>query len=183
MDAPRDTGETGADSYELKLCSPDDLTPEDLERCFVLITDGGAVDPGTMKRDLPRSQIVAIARYRNEVVAVGVIKPVRKQYAAGIAVKSGYSFPPETPELGYVVVDRARRKKGLSHEVTSILLTKHTGRLFATTDDAGMKKTLAAAGFRQEGNEWPGERGMLLLLGEEGNVERKRRRKANQWQY
>jgi hypothetical protein len=91
----------------------------------------------------------------------GPIKPVRPEYAAGIAAKSGYSFPAETLELGYVAVDPAHRGHGLSHEIAGLLLSQHKGRLFATTDSTRMKETLAEAGFRQEGKEWEGARGLL----------------------
>jgi GNAT superfamily N-acetyltransferase len=128
---------------------------------LALIDDGGAVNLRTMTRDLPRSQIVVIACLRGEVVGVGAIKPVREEYAAGIAGKSGYAFPPKTSELGYVVVEPAHRGHGLSHAITELLLKQHTSPLFATTDSPKMKKTLAAAGFRQEGKEWQGERGIL----------------------
>jgi len=147
--------------YELTTCAPADLTPEELRRCEEIIGAGGAVNRNTMKRDLPRANVVAVARWGDEIVAVGAIKPVRKQYAAGVAVKSGHSFPEDTPELGYVSVDENHRGHSLSHRITEFLLSKHYGRLFATTDSPRMKKTLADAGFRQEGKEWEGERGVL----------------------
>ena len=128
---------------------------------MAIIKDGGAVKLRTMRRDLTRSQMLAIARYRTQIVAVGAIKLVRKEYAAGIAVKSKYSFPADTPELGYVAVDLAHQGHGLSHQITHLLLSQHTGRLFATTDCPRMKKTLTDAGFCQEGKEWEGERGTL----------------------
>ena len=128
---------------------------------MAVIGDGGAVNIRTMKRDLPRSQVVAIARYGDEIIGVGSIKPIREEYAADIAAKSGYSFPADTAELGYVSVDPAHQGRGLSNDLTKLLTSHHKGRLFATTDSPRMKKTLAAAGFRREGKEWEGERGTL----------------------
>jgi hypothetical protein len=128
---------------------------------MAIIGNGGAVNLTTMKRDLPRSSVMAVARHNNEIIAVGAIKPMRKQYAASVAVKSGFAFPAETLELGYVSVDYAHRGRGLSHQITKLLLSQHTGPLFATTDSPQMKTTLVEAGFRQEGKEWEGERGML----------------------
>ena len=69
---------------------------------MAIIGEGGAVNLNTMRRDLPRSHALAVARYRGEIIAVGAIKPARKEYAAGVAAKSKYSFPAETPELGYL---------------------------------------------------------------------------------
>ena len=149
MTLPIETSEKGSVGYELKPYAPGDLTPEELKRCMAIIGEGGAVNLNAMRRDLPRSHVLAVARYRGEIVAVGAIKPVRKEYAAGIAVKSKYSFPAETLELGYVSVEPAHRGHGLSHEITELLLSQHKGRLFATTDSPRMKKTLADAGYLQ----------------------------------
>lgn len=161
MNSPVERAKRDGADYELKPCAPSELTPEELKRCMALIGAGGAVNPNTMKRDLPRSQVLGIARHHGQIVGVGVIKPMRKQYSAGIAVKSGYLFPPDTPELGYVSVDPTHQGYGLSHEITELLLSQYRGRLFATTDSSRMKKTLADAGFRQKGKEWQGERGVL----------------------
>jgi hypothetical protein len=147
--------------YELKLCAVADLSHEDLKRCIAIIRDGGAVNLKTMKRDLPISLALAIARHNDEIIAVGAIKPVRKEYAAAIAAKCKYAFPAETQEVGYVAVDRMHRGRGLSHKIIELLVSKRTGQLFATTDSPRMKKTLGDAGFRQEGQEWEGERGVL----------------------
>lgn len=147
--------------YDVKLCFPSEVTAEELARCMALIGAGGAVSIRTMKRDLPRSQVLAIARYGGEIVAVGSIKPVRQEYAARIAAKCKYDFPAETPELGYVAVDTAHQGRGLSHELTDLLLSGYEGRLFATTDSPRMKKSLADSGFVQQGKEWEGDRGIL----------------------
>lgn len=160
---PADRTETPIEGYKLTATRPSELTPEDRKKCVAIIGDGGAVNLRTMKRDLPHSQIVVIARWSGEIVGVGAIKPVRTEYAAGIAAKSGYAFPAKTPELGYVAVDRTHRGRGLSHEIARLLVSQYKGRLFATTDCPKMRKTLSAAAFRQRGKEWTGERGALSL--------------------
>lgn len=157
MDRPAES-ET---DYEVTACNPEELSHAELEICFALIKEGGAVNADTMKRDLPRSSALVIARKGNQIVGVGAIKPVRRPYAAKTARSSGVEFPPETLELGYVSVDAAHRRRGLSHRIAKALLAGHSGRLFATTDDEGMKKALSAAEFVKKGKEWPGERGML----------------------
>ena len=124
----------------LRAEAPGELTLGEMKRCMAIIEDGGTVSLRTMKPDLPRSQMLAIARYRTEIVAVGAIKPVRKDHAAAIAAKSRYSFPADTPELGYVAIDAVHQGHGLSHKITRILLSRHTGQLFATTDSPRMKE-------------------------------------------
>jgi hypothetical protein len=147
--------------YEVALCPAKELKGGGLEACFAIIREGGAVRVVTMKRDLPRASVIAIARQGDLIVGVGAIKPVRKQYAEDIATKSHFAFPADTPELGYVAVAAAHEGHGLSHRITESLLSQHAGRLFATTDTERMKKTLSDAGFAKKGDEWPGERGML----------------------
>ena len=143
-------------SYELTPCAPGDLTAQELKRCIAIIGEGGAVSLATLKRDLPRSSVLAIARHKQEIVGIGAIKPLRKEYAANVAVKSGFTFPSDTLELGYVAVDPAHRGRGLSLQITRLLLSQHTDRLFATTYDDRMKHTLETAGFVKRGREWKG---------------------------
>lgn len=147
--------------YEVTACAARDLISAELETCFAIINKGGAVNTNTMKRDLPRSSLMAVARNRKQIVGVGVIKPVRPGYAAKTARNSGVAFPPETLELGYVAVDDDHRGHGLSHRIVEVLLARHVGRLFATTDDEWMKKTLTKAGFVMKGKQWQGQRGTL----------------------
>jgi RimJ/RimL family protein N-acetyltransferase len=155
-------GRAGAD-YEVNLCAATAIKPKDLKACFAIIGKGGAVRMASMKRDLPRATVLVIARVDNEIVAIGAIKPVRKQYATGIAAKSGFAFPAETPELGYVAVHPDHRNRGLSHRVTELLLSQHSGLIFATTSSEAMKKVLEKAGFVQRGRAWDGSDSKLSL--------------------
>jgi predicted GNAT family N-acyltransferase len=137
------------------------LDEGDLNRCVAVIRAGGAADVDSTK--LRAATVLALAKNGDEMVGVGSIKPVRTDYATRIAKKSGFDFPPETPELGYVAVDAAHRGKGLSHRLVAELLRGQKSRLFATTDDRFMKRTLSAAGFVEKGREWKGRRGQLSL--------------------
>src|SRR5689334_16827989 len=100
-----------------------------------------------MERDLPHSRVLVIVRHDSVIVGVGAIKPVRRKYAEGIAAKSHFPFPSDTPELGYVAVAEAHQGHGLSNRITDLLVSQVTGRLFSTTDSPKMKKTLGRAGF------------------------------------
>lgn len=99
-------------------------------------------------------------------MGVGAIKHVRTGYASTIAStrKSGSSFDPNMLELGYIAVDALHRNRGLSHRIVAELLSKHQGQLFATTSNAGMKKTLGNAGFVRKGRDWRGQRHNQLSL-------------------
>ena len=75
----------------------------------------------------------------------------------GVAKSSGFDFPPETPELGYVAVDANHKRRGLSHRIVAELLSKRSGPLFATTDKEAMRIALDRAGFVRKGKDWQGK--------------------------
>jgi Acetyltransferase (GNAT) family len=73
----------------------------------------------TARRDFPRSARLAVARKDSEVVGVASIKPIRKDYATGVADKAKFVFDSKTPELGYVVVGPGHRNHGLSSDMAA----------------------------------------------------------------
>ena len=152
------------DGFEVTCCAVGDLSQPELAACIRIVIAGGAVSPESVKRDLPRSSAIAIARRDGQIVGVGTIKPVRPAYALGVGKKSGMSFRSEAPELGYVAVHGDHRRKGLSHRLLKTLPTGEHQMLFATTSSEAMKKTLAKAGFAQKGKSWSGRNGDQLSL-------------------
>jgi len=149
--------------YAVGACKPGDLTKRDFATCVTIIKSGGAVDPEAAERELPLVGAIAIVRRDGQIVAVGAIKRIRREYAAKIAEKSRKQFPPDTPELGYVAVHPDHQGHGLSSRIADALLSQHAGPLFATTSSQRMKSTLGKAGFSQEGQEWEGGSGRLSL--------------------
>jgi hypothetical protein len=152
-----------ANKYEIKNCFPRELTAADLAACVAVIKNGDAVDPDSAAAELPRANLLVIARWGDQVVGVGAIKRARPSYAARIADHSKVAFKPDTPELGYVAIDGNHQGRRLSHRLVAALISKHESPLFATTDSEYMKKTLAKAGFVQKGHEWEGKRSRLSL--------------------
>jgi len=151
------------DAYTVDSLDVGDLTEAERARCLQLISDGGAVTTATARRDFPRSKIIAVARKYGEVVGVASIKPIREDYAVGRAAKAKHRFDPETPELGYVVVDPPHRGHRLSSRMAEAL-TRDGGALFATTSDPQMQAALRGAGFVEQGNAWKGRRGDMISL-------------------
>lgn len=149
--------------YDVKTCAPGDLTKADLAACVAIIESGEAVDPAAARAELPRSRLLAIARTEDRIVGVGAIKRARPHYASQIAKRSGQTFSPDAPELGYVAVDSRHQGNSLSHRMVAALLSDHQGFIFATTSNDRMKKTLSKAGFVQKGQEWKGQTGRLSL--------------------
>jgi GNAT superfamily N-acetyltransferase len=134
--------------------SPGDLSEAEIKACIELVKKGNAVNPESAAQEIPQALTLAVVRVDNQIVGVGTIKQVRRQYALSVAGKSGVTFPSETPELGYVAVDPGHQTKGFSPRIVNALLTKHEGRLFATTSNTWMKSTLEKTGFVQKGREW-----------------------------
>jgi GNAT superfamily N-acetyltransferase len=151
------------DAYELKPIPANELTKKDVAACVALIKKGEAVDWQSALRELPVATAVVIVRRGSQLVGVGAIKRERRKYAAKIAKDSGFDFPPEMLDLGYVAVDPEHQGHGLSHRITDVLLAGHSGTLFATTYNERMKSTLETAGFAVNGHEWKGRRFMLSL--------------------
>jgi hypothetical protein len=155
--APRKT----AQEYCVSACAPGDLSDAELASCVEIVRGGGAVAISLEK--LHNARTLAVARKGGVIVGVGSIKRARPDRSADIARKSGFGFPKETPELGYVAVAPQHRRQGLSHQLVGALLKAISGGLFATTDDEHMMKTLSGAGFARQGSEWRGRRGQLSL--------------------
>ena len=147
--------------YVVNTCAPSDLSGSELAACLAIIKAGDAVAVESEK--LRRAKLLAVARRGNEIVGVGSVKRERIKYALDIAKKSGFPFPVQTQELGYVAVDHQHRRKDLSHRLVAALLAVEQGGLFATTYDKHMKKTLTAAGFAQKGKEWLGQKDRVSL--------------------
>jgi hypothetical protein len=148
--------------YELKTCVAAELSQTDLDTCAGLVKDGGAVR-GDTKTKLQRATELAVATCRGKVVGVGAIKMKNPARAESVAKSSEFVFSAETPELGYVAIDKEHKDNGLSGRLTAQLLKNKKTPFFATTDDTYMKRTLGKAGFAPKGQEWPGGRAQLSL--------------------
>src|SRR5260370_1140798 len=151
-----DVSDPGSKTYSVKARAPAELTKEELVACAVIIKKGEAVDLHSAEKELPQAGVVVVARKGRRIVGVGAIKRVRRAYAASISQNSGATFPTETRELGYVAVDPDHQGHGLSHRILATLLSEYDGRLFATTSNDRMKRTLSEAGFVKKGKEWKG---------------------------
>lgn len=154
--------ETG-DRYVVSVHLGTDLTDSDAAACSAILAEGGAVNVKSAAAELPKARLVATVRRGNMIVGVGAIKRERPDYASEKARLSGFDFHTNTPELGYVAVLHEHRNRGLSGRIVEALTAEYAGRLFATTDNEFMKKTLAGARFAQRGASWEGQRGQLSL--------------------
>lgn len=150
-------------NYEVTTCLPSTLNAAEVTRCITIIRNGSAVNPESATTGFPNAALLAVARSKNEIVGVGVIKERRPKYAASKAKNSGFEFDKNTLELGYIAVDADHRNKGLSACIAARLVAEHSDQLFATTSDAFMRKTLRKVGFRKKGVDWKGTTGMLSL--------------------
>lgn len=149
--------------YEISVGPPNSLSTEDISACFAIIKAGEAVDPESAEHELPLAAALAVIRREGKIVGTGAVKRIRRGYTAIVAGHSGTDFPSDTPELGYIGVQRDHQGDGLASRILDALLASHPGPLFATTSNPRMKSTLGKAGFVQEGQEWDGQSGRLSL--------------------
>lgn len=131
-----------------------ELSDDDLRDCVSLIVDGDAVDPETAAEHLPHCPFVVVKRDNDQIVAVGAIKGQRRNYTRTVARRSGVELDPQTHELGYIVVRRSHRNRGISKAITEKCLSLFEGPLFATTANEYMQRTLSDAGFVRSGRTW-----------------------------
>jgi GNAT superfamily N-acetyltransferase len=160
-----------ADPYVVAAHSGSELADSDRAVCAAILAEGGAVNVRAAGTELPRARVVVTVRRDNAIVGVGAIKRERPDYASEKAELSAFDFDANTLELGYVAVTREHRNRGLSSRIVEALTAEYHGRLFATTDDEYMKKTLARARFTQRGEPWQGQRGQLSLWIRDSRVE------------
>jgi GNAT superfamily N-acetyltransferase len=151
------------EGYEVTTPAPSKVGSSEIAACLAIIETGEAVDLMSAKRELPLASALALAWKDKQIVGVGAIKRERREYAAGVAEKSGVEFPSETLELGYVAVAPEHRGHHLSDCLIQALLKLHKARLFATTYSEHMKDALIRADFRTAGKEWKGRKFMLSL--------------------
>lgn len=154
---------TKENEHQVESVEVSELSAAEYERCIEIIKSGGAVDPTSARRELRRAPHVVVVRKDSEIVAVGAIKRIRPDYSRRIAIRSGFEFRPNTPELGYVSVDLAHQHKGLSLRIVNRLLEMCTEQPFATTSCPYMKRTLERAGFQPRGQLWTGSRSAAEL--------------------
>jgi hypothetical protein len=148
--------------YTVATVKPTELTAKVVSECIEVIKKGKAVDWQSAKRELPLAPCVVTAYRSSGIVGIGTIKRERRKYAADVSKKSGFVFPADTPELGYVAVAPEHQGRGLSLRIAK-LLASHKGPLFATTYQERMMKTLMRVGFVKKGREWRGRQHMLSL--------------------
>lgn len=147
-----------------------DLTEVESRRCIELLRTGKAVKLETqhqedyVRRTLNNSPTVILVHFSGEIIALGVFKGSRVEYADRVISNSGYQFDRQTPEVGYVVVAETHRKQGLGLAIVRMLCETREGALFATTNKDSMKHHLAAVHFESKGHEWKGEEDALLSL-------------------
>lgn len=160
------------DGYLLERRRPSALRASEIETAVKILREGGAVDPQTARKELPRCKTVVFVRNNSKIVAVGAVKSPRPDYARRKRADSGYVFDENLCELGYIAVAKGHGGHDLSSPIVDALLARYKGDLFATTDKPKMKFVLGHRRFVQRGHEWRGDNAMLSLWMLEGRNQR-----------
>jgi hypothetical protein len=146
-------GQDGADDYTVDRTTPAQLSEAEKLRCIELVQQGHAANAAVAAREIRLATALAVARKDGAIVAVGAIKRAR-DYTATVAENADYPLPVDTPEMGYVSVDKPHRDKRLSSKVIEKLLDGHKGPIFASTSSDKIRKINTRLGFTKAGREW-----------------------------
>src|ERR1700751_792863 len=91
-----------AEEYSVRICARGVLPEPELSTCVEIVRDGWAVPINLEK--FQNAKMLAVVRTDGVIVGVGSIERDRPERAAAIAQRSGFGFPQENLELGYVAV-------------------------------------------------------------------------------
>lgn len=105
----------------VRTCRPADLGRGEIDAFMRLVSAGGAVRTDRLKHTLQLVEVVVLLSIANKIVGVGAIKSERPRYVEDLCRKSGFEFPTDVRELGYVAVSPAFRGRGFSKLIVSAL--------------------------------------------------------------
>lgn len=122
---------------------------------------------GLVKR-VSKAHSLIFLRDENQLFGIAALKYPNANYRFSVFKKARVEASEvEYPlELGWVYVLPAGRGYGLSHNLVRVAVERASGlRIYATsrTDNHAMRKSLLAASFTQQGNEYLSTRGNYTL--------------------
>jgi hypothetical protein len=137
-----------------KVGPPDIFDSQEMLVIEELVSKGKEVDLTDLPDNLRRAQVIGVKRDADRIVAVAVLKRIRRGYnqTRGDEAHSGHPLDPNATELGYVVSTLS----GSGGAVSRAVLEHGHGQLFATvrTDNDKMRSTLEHTGFVEIPKAW-----------------------------
>jgi hypothetical protein len=77
---------------KIEIFAPGNLSSDDFQTCLALLEQGNAVDVESARKELPRAVCIALHRDAGEIVALGAVKRIRRNYATDKAERAGFKF-------------------------------------------------------------------------------------------
>lgn len=149
--------------YTVEVLRFAELGPAKRAGAIELLELGKAVDVESASQELPKAELVAVLLHSDLVAGIGAVKRPRPAYARKVQLRAKVAKDLPEHELGYIAIGEAHQGHKLSRRIVEALVNSHPGGLFATTDRAEMKRTLARFGFKETGESWLGNKGQLSL--------------------
>ena len=119
-----------------------------------LVSNGAEVDATNLRDNLNRAQMIGVKCDGGRIVAVAVLKRIRRDYNRTISDQkhSGHALDSNATELGYIV----STQPGSGGAVTRTILEHAHGQVFATvrTDNGKMRSILKQTGFVETLKPW-----------------------------
>ena len=149
--------------------SPSDCTAQALADFEKLVIEGGAVDPqGLTQRIRNASRLLFLWASDGQLVGVGALKHPRPSYRNRVFANAQATTASDEyrVELGWVVVAKTHRGRGLSTRIVGELLPfAKNENVFATTRaDERVMRYASDHGFEINGKPYPSGRGYDLVL-------------------
>ena len=139
---------------------PKDCSKEELELFKKLVLAGGQVDPNGLEGRIRDCRLLGFYYDdEKELVGVSALKSKSPNSVEIIKAKAEISDD-EIPkfELGYSVTKKEFRGQGINRTINDKLLDEISGeKIYATTDNATMRKYLIEKGFAKKGKSFKGK--------------------------
>jgi predicted GNAT family N-acyltransferase len=148
---------------------PGKCTPDEIDAFVALVQVGGEVQAAGLAERIVQAHSLIFLKEDNQLLGVAALKHPEANYRFGVFEKAQIKANPlDYPlELGWVYVPPAGRGRGLSHSLVQTAVNQAKGLgLFATSraDNSAMHKSILAALFARQGNEYLSKRGDYSLL-------------------
>jgi hypothetical protein len=131
------------------------------------VAEGGAVQLHFIKMGVENAERLVFAYRADQLVGTAALKRPKEGYRAGVFASAKANKTPEDYpyEVGYVWVHESQRGRSLSLKLLIHAMSANShDRMYATTGDPAMTKSLEKAGFSETGSPYPGQNGPLRLF-------------------
>lgn len=149
--------------------APGEFSNHERAMFSALVAKGGEVAVNAIANNIKTAKALVLGRGAGKIQGVAALKRPQASYRKRIGCKAGVEIGQRSYpyELGYVFLLPEAQGKKVSHRLVAAALERADGAaVFATTrtDNVPMLATLARAGFKQVGQDYPGRGTRMIRL-------------------